>query len=311
MGGYDENVFLLFHRGCVAQGDFVSLEWGGLTTASVHRTDSRPGWTVLALPSSPPADQSLRTLLIQHSSSFVCVLQCFEGPVSPAVLNPIWVTYSNISSKGPNNQPMHEPPNCNMVLYKVSLHGIARSHFSMGLPGPWPLLPSSHPRKRDMENRQKWQMQISLHLCETWAAVSQVLKAEHHVVCELVQQELQCQNWNRAPSHRQLNKKETEGAIQLLSSALKQRHGNRHHPGVLEIFCPRVEGRGACHYPNSMGKAADNSPDLIFQNEHWDLYHTPPFANTMRQKRALHCRLSSDNNAISSTFWDTFCFSRF
>lgn len=154
-------------------------------------------------------------------------------------------------------------------------------------------------------------MQISLHLHETWDSISQVLKAEHHVVHELVQQELQCQNWNPAPSYMQFNIKETATATWLLSSVPKQRHGDRYHPRVLEIFCPCVGGRGACCYFNSMEKAADNSPYLIFQNEHWDLYHAPPFANTMQQKQALHCRFSSDNNAISSTFWDTLCFSSF
>lgn len=78
-------------------------------------------------------------------------------------------------------------------------------------------------------------MQISLHLHETWDSISQVLKAEHHVVHELVQQELQCQNWNLAPSYMQFNKKETETATWLLSSVPKQRHGDRYHPRVLEI----------------------------------------------------------------------------
>lgn len=75
--------------------------------------------------------------------------------------------------------------------------------------------------------------------------------------------------------------------------------------------CVHVEWRGACHHLHSTGKAADKSSHLIFQNDYWEISHAPPFANTMWQKGALHCRLSTGNNAISSTFWDTLCFSRF
>lgn len=173
------------------------------------------------------------------------------------------------------------------------------------------------PKKRDKKSVQKWPMQIPLHLHQTWESSTQVLTAEHQAAHELVQQELWCQNWNPLPSHRQFNKRETEAAKQLLTLVLKETpwrktyHGDRHHPGVPELFCPCVEWRGACHHLHSTGKAADKSSHLIFQNDYWDIYHAPPFANTMWQKRALHCRLSSDNNAISSTFWDMLCFSRF
>lgn len=164
---------LLFHRGCVAQGDFVSLEWGGVTSAAVHRTDSDQPW---------PADQRLWTLLIQHSSFIFVLPHC--GPLSPAVLNPVWVTWISISSKGPNHQVRQEPLNCNTVVCSdlTLLHGPPRTVAFTSL-----LIPN--------KKRQKQQAEvISLHLHQTWESSTQVLKAEYQVAHGVVQQELRWQN---------------------------------------------------------------------------------------------------------------------
>lgn len=176
---------------------------GGLTSASVHRTDSDLPW--------PPAEQRLWTLLIQHSTFFIFVLPHF-GPLSPAVLNPAWVTCISISSKCPNHQPMYEPLNCNTVT----------SNSSMGLPGLWPLCPSLYLIKRDKKSRQNWLVQISLHLHQIWESSTQVLEAEYQAPHKLAQQDLRCQNWNPLPSRRQSNKRQTEAAKQLFDLSLER-----------------------------------------------------------------------------------------
>lgn len=91
----------------------------------------------------------------------------------------------------------------------------------MGLPGLWPLPPSSYLIKK----RQKKQAEVTNAGLSAPPSNMRVkhtmLKAECRVAHELVQQELRCQNWNPLPSHRQFNKRETEAAKQLLTSVLK------------------------------------------------------------------------------------------
>lgn len=279
---------LLFCRRCVAQ-DCVSLEWGGLTSASVHRTHTSPD-------------------LLQTKG---CGFPWFNTTASSSLCSHIlihwdlqyWILHGSPISVSAENAQTTSP--C-MSLWTAD--------SSMRLPGLWPLPPSLHLIKRDKKSRQNWPMQISLHLDLAWESSSQAHKCWKQNTRQNVNLSIRsCGVRDEIRFHPPGSsiKERLRLPNSFWPQSWKTHHGDRHHPGVPELFCPRVEWRGACHHLHSPGKAADKSSHLIFQNDYWDIYHAPPFPNIMWQKWALYCRLSSDNNAISSTFWNTLCFSRF